>query len=80
VITPTVPVVPGPVVTTGIDVAASSSFFVAATATITPATSATSKRASSAAQSHTGEPLDHTSRRTLAADGSRWPHSRQYSW
>ena len=83
VMIPTVSVVCGPVVTTGIDVAGwlSSSSRVAATATIAPATRATRRRAASAAHSQSGDPLDQIScLRVSNGAGSRIPHSRQYSW
>jgi hypothetical protein len=81
--TPTVSVVLGEVETTGIEVPGSLSLSsrVAATATIAPATSATSRSAARAAQSQSGEPLDHISWRLVPyGEGRRMPHSRQYSW
>jgi hypothetical protein len=79
---PTVSVVSGPVVTTGIEVFGelSSSSRVAAIATMAPATSATSRSAINAAQGQTGDPLDHIDVRATYGVGRRCPHSRQYSW
>jgi hypothetical protein len=61
---PTVSVVPGPVVTTGIDVLGRPcllSFRVAAMATTAPATSATRRREARAAQSQSGDSRVHIS-------------------
>src|SRR2546426_11068614 len=83
---PRVSVVPGPVVTTGIDVFGlpSLSPLVAAIATTAPATRATRRREASAAQSQSGDSRDHISvlriPRMAKGGGRRWPHSRQYSW